>query len=155
MNEEPVPIRFCSPISFGTYFGLVNCNAPNIPIDSDQDGMIDDDDNDGIEDAIDNCSFVANPDHTDTDGDVIGDACDDVRDDNGVPNSNDNCPNVANPDQNDFDHDGIGDVCDRTPVPPLTQVFKNQGQCIEFADANPQYAELGITKDNCKNAFKN
>ncbi len=46
----------------------------------------DDSDHDGIDDDLDNCPFVANPDQLDTDGDGVGDACD-------------NCVATANPDQ--------------------------------------------------------
>ena len=35
-----------------------------------------DTDGDGINDATDNCQFVANPDQVDTDGNGIGTACD-------------------------------------------------------------------------------
>ena len=38
-------------------------------------------------------------DPTDSDGDGIGDRCD-------------NCPFVANPRQSDMDRDGVGDLCD-------------------------------------------
>ena len=89
------------------------------------------------------------------DGDAFGDACDNDDDNDGIGDLDDNCPLVANPDQEDFDNDGIADVCDPTSIPPLTQLFKNQGMCIEFADEHPEFAGLGITKDNCKNAFKN
>ena len=37
---------------------------------------ITDEDGDGIEDTIDNCQFVANPDQADADGDGVGTACD-------------------------------------------------------------------------------
>ncbi len=40
----------------------------------------DDDDNDGVMDAADNCPFVANEDQADTDGDGRGDACDPLDD---------------------------------------------------------------------------
>jgi MYXO-CTERM domain-containing protein len=59
----------------------------------------DDYDNDGLEDDLDNCPWVANTDQADSDGDGIGDSCD-------------NCPNVPNVDQADTDGDGIGDACD-------------------------------------------
>ncbi|MHB8416628.1 MAG: thrombospondin type 3 repeat-containing protein [Myxococcales bacterium] len=59
----------------------------------------DDQDGDGVLDAVDNCPVVANPSQRDTDGDGIGDACD-------------NCPFIANPDQKDTNGNGIGDLCD-------------------------------------------
>ena len=60
-------------------------------------------DQDGIEDCLDNCPIVYNPDQRDTDGDRIGDACD-------------NCPIVPNPTQTDADADGVGDACDNCPT---------------------------------------
>jgi len=62
------------------------------PVDSDCDGILDDQDN---------CPTVANPGQTDTDGDGLGDACD-------------NCPDDPNPGQEDLDGDGVGNVCDDT-----------------------------------------
>jgi hypothetical protein len=55
---------------------------------------------DGVEDAVDNCPFDANPDQLDADADGPGDACD-------------NCAAVPNADQADtFGAAGVGDACD-------------------------------------------
>ncbi|HXV75729.1 MAG TPA: thrombospondin type 3 repeat-containing protein [Candidatus Polarisedimenticolaceae bacterium] len=61
-----------------------------------------DGDQDGLEDACDNCPAGANADQTDRDGDGVGDACD-------------LCPDLPNPDQSDVDGDGPGDLCDNCP----------------------------------------
>lgn len=84
-------------------------------------GLAADADGDGIEDDVDNCPTVSNPDQLDADLDGIGDACDDCTDTDGDGYGNpgyaantcaeDNCPDVANPGQEDADSDGVGDAC--------------------------------------------
>lgn len=100
-----------------------------------------DTDSDGIPDSSDNCPITANPDQTNSDGDIWGDACDNcINDDNrsqrdtdgdgqgnycdhdddddGIldgayanPGEADNCQLIVNADQTDTDGDGCGDVC--------------------------------------------
>ena len=79
-------------------------------------------DEDGIEDDLDNCPEIANPEQEDGDMDGKGDACDDDdmdqildyrSDGTGGSIVNDNCLDVPNNnDQRDSDWDGQGDACD-------------------------------------------
>ena len=81
-----------------------------------------DSDNDGIDNALDNCPLVYNPNQADMDADGTGDACDNCYavpnvqqydlDNDGIGDVCDNCPTMANTNQLDSDHDGVGDVCE-------------------------------------------
>ncbi len=82
-------------------------------------------DSDGVDQQLDNCPGVGNPDQTDADSDGLGDACDNCpnlgspngsdADSDGRGDACDNCPYQANADQADRDSDGIGDACDNCP----------------------------------------
>lgn len=102
-----------------------------------------DSDGDGVGDACDNCA-ENNPDQTDSDADGIGDGCD-------------NCLLVGNPAQIDSDKDGIGDACDTsfdvaTPTgagvsaqaSDAVVIFSNvsAGGTTSFAPIEPNQSEL-------------
>ena len=87
-----------------------------------QEHVYEDSDMDGIPDKSDNCLHFPNPKQQDTDGDKIGDMCDECTDTDGDNYGDpgfskdicaaDNCPNKPNPSQEDTDKDGRGYVCD-------------------------------------------
>ncbi|HLD31812.1 MAG TPA: hypothetical protein VJB37_02870, partial [Patescibacteria group bacterium] len=75
---------------------------------------LNDQDGDGVEDAIDNCPLRVNSDQADGDNDGLGDVCDlcpnDIKNDidgDFVCHLQDNCPNDQNPNQADTDKDGV------------------------------------------------
>jgi len=72
-----------------------------------------DGDGDGVGDACDTCPALGNKDQLDSDGDGKGDTCDDDSDNDGLANAGDNCPLVPNPNQGDANKDGKGDACDQ------------------------------------------
>lgn len=107
---------------------IINCSNETLDLNN----INTDTDGDSILDINDNCVNIANLDQFDTDGDGIGDVCDDDDDNDSVLDVNDNCPLVENQDQADIDNDGIGDVCDDLIA------FTPQFRCENgFADIYP------------------
>jgi hypothetical protein len=92
--------------------------------DNDNDGVLDalgspsptpqnpDSDGDGVVNERDNCPAVYNLGQTNSDNDALGDACDQDDDNDTVLDALDNCPTVANTDQADSDRDLVGNVCE-------------------------------------------
>jgi hypothetical protein len=124
-------------------------------------------DGDGFPNFGDNCPFVYNPSQADTDGDGVGDACDDDADPDGdgLPNFLDNCDIVYNPGQEDLDQDGEGDLCDddddsdglpdatdNCPAVPNPFQEDSDGDGIGDhcdPDADPDFDGIPNAADNC------
>ncbi|RNC88208.1 MAG: T9SS C-terminal target domain-containing protein [Winogradskyella sp.] len=124
-----------------------------------------DNDGDGVPNISDNCPNTANADQADSDGDGVGDVCQDT-DSDGILDINDNCPNTANADQTDTDGDGVGDVCQDsdgdsvadgedncpdTPNPDQQDLNNNGiGDVCDFSFEEPSNITLEIISERCE-----
>lgn len=115
-------------------------NADQVDICTDSDG-------DGITDNVDNCPNVANPRQEDSDGNGVGDKCDDDSDGDGVANADDNCPDVANEDQADWNADGKGDACSDTDSDGVMDSVDN---CREKPNPNQMDSDADGIGDECE-----
>jgi hypothetical protein len=133
----------------GTCGNLDNCpTVANVQqTDTDYDGggdfCDDDDDNDGVMDDGDNCSWIGNPAQVDEDGEGIGDACD-------------NCPFAPNPEQSDTDRDVTGDACDPCPLDYFNDADVDGAcgdidNCPWVANFDQTDADTDLVGDPCDN----
>ncbi|MBM3152488.1 MAG: hypothetical protein FJZ96_09865 [Chloroflexi bacterium] len=137
-----------------------NCFAVYNPDqrDNDRDGSGDvcdpDDDNDDLEDERDNCPRVANftpyTRQVDSDGNGIGDACQDTDHDT-IIDVNDNCPRHFNTRQEDTDRDGVGDICD--PDMEGDGLVDKNDNCPRVSNAGQEDKDNDGVGDACDNCY--
>lgn len=123
--------NLCGAFILCTFFLLMPSYVSHSALAADRDG-------DGIENPLDNCPGVPNPDQNNADGDTAGDACDFCvgkgaydTDADGRCDGDDNCYSVPNPGQENSDGDSYGDVCAEN-IPQFNPVETFQGSYEEI-----------------------
>ncbi len=136
----------------------VDADTPLFEIDFEASPFANNDfDDDSIENKLDNCPFLANPEQSDLDDDLIGDVCDlDAQRKNaterdsdldGVGDTSDNCPSVYNPQQADSNADLVGDLC---ADDDKDGVIGYRDNCIDVSNRDQKDINVNGVGDACE-----
>lgn len=147
LNECCIIAPFVSNLTISG--NATNCESENTILNT----CVQDSDNDGINNDVDNCVNIPNPNQEDTNNNGIGDICETDTDNDGVIDYYDNCINASNPNQEDYDNDGLGNICDNDL----------DGDGIDNANDNCPYYANPLQEDSnndgigdaCNNDFDN
>jgi len=107
-------------------------------------------DKDEINDEVDNCPLIYNPEQVDSDASGKWDACSD-KDYDWKIWEKDNCPTIYNPKQEDSDKNGVWDLCEVDS--DLDQIFDSVDNCLNIANPNQEDDDsdtIWNACDNCK-----
>ena len=128
---------------------MLDYDNDGVPDDGDESGTVGDNPCTGgnTTDCDDNCLNDPNPDQSDFDGDLTGDACDPDDDNDGLTDEEEAVIGT-DPFNPDTDGDTVGDASDSCPLEDATGLDADENGCIDSADDLPELIEfdLGITE---------
>jgi len=104
-----------------------------------------------VQNRVDNCPRIYNPDQSKTIPGLNGNACDYDSDKDGVEDGRDNCPATFNPDQKDTDANTLGDACDSDI--DGDKIANNVDNCPAVINADQKDADHDGVGDACSRGF--
>ncbi len=132
VDDASASSHFSSEISVGDLEKNLALDSPTDP------------DGDGIPDSTDNCPIISNVDQTNTDGDLLGNACDPDDDNDTIMDSSDQCPTQAETLNGYQDTDGCPDV-----VPPTDTDGDGISDSNDHCPINAEDKDFYYDEDGC------
>jgi hypothetical protein len=164
INDNPL-LSNCSITPFCKYIQegkniTVNNNGPNCNTPQEIEiacPAAPDADSDGVNNFIDNCVAIFNPDQKDCNKNGVGDVCEGFVDSDcdGKSNVMDNCPVLFNPNQIDYNLNGIGDACENFPAMGFNTTAPKTEVHLSYSNVFIDHPDKGIImKDAVGSCYK-